>query len=225
VSPERAELIQGYEGFVLISEVDTPTFRRNKIPVAVAIVAAVVGTAAAGVVPIMVSAIAGIVRMVLTRCLTLDEAYKAIQWKVVFLLGGVLALGAGLEKTGAAAYLAQGLVAALGPWGPTALVSAFYLLSSLMTELMSNNATAALLTPIAIATAAGLGVDSRPFLMAVTYAASAAFMTPVGYQSNTLIYDPGNYRYRDFLKVGTPLNLMFWLMATFFIPYFWPFHP
>lgn len=219
------ELLHGYQAFVVISEVDTPEFRRPKIPLAVTIIVAVVASAAFGLVPILVSAIVGSVLMVLTRCLTLEEAYEAIQWKVVFLLGGVLALGLAMEKTGTALYLANQLVATVGIWGPVALVSAFYLMTSLMTEIMSNNATAALLTPIAIATAEAVGVDSRPFLMAVTYAASAAFMTPVGYQSNTLIYGPGRYKYADFLKVGTPLNLMFWLLATWLIPFFWPFEP
>jgi di/tricarboxylate transporter len=192
---------------------------------AVTIIVAVVASAALGIVPILVSAIAGSVLMVLTGCLTLEEAYGAIQWKIVFLLGGVLALGLAMEKTGTALFLANQLVATVGTWGPMALMSAFYLMTSVTTGVMSNNATAALLIPIAIATAEAMGVDSRPFLMAVTYAASASFMTPVGYQSNTLIYGPGRYKFADFLKVGTPLNLIFWLLATFMIPIFWPFNP
>jgi di/tricarboxylate transporter len=225
VPNQFVELLHGYQAFVIISEVNTPDFRRQKIPVALTIIVAVVASAALGIVPILVSAIAGSVLMVLTGCLTLEEAYGAIQWKIVFLLGGVLALGLAMEKTGTALFLANQLVATVGTWGPMALMSAFYLMTSVTTGVMSNNATAALLIPIAIATAEAMGVDSRPFLMAVTYAASASFMTPVGYQSNTLIYGPGRYKFADFLKVGTPLNLIFWLLATFMIPIFWPFNP
>jgi len=209
--------------FVLVSEAEFPTFRKRKMVMAVAIIAFVVGSAATGLLPILVSATLGCVFMVFFRCLTLEEAYGAIQWKVIFLLGGVLALGKAMEKSGAALLLANTLVETVGNLGPRALVSVFYLMTSLMTELMSNTATAALLTPIAIAVAESYGVDARPFLMAVTYAASASFMTPVGYQTNTLIYGLGHYRYIDFLRVGTPLNLMFWLMATIMIPWFWPF--
>jgi di/tricarboxylate transporter len=209
--------------FVLASEVEFPTFRKRRMAIAVAIIALVVGSAALGLVPILVSAVFGCALMVLTRCLTLEEAYGAVQWKVIFLLGGVLALGKAMEKSGAALLLAKTMVETVGILGPRALVSAFYLMTCIMTELMSNNATAALLAPIAIAVAHSMGVDARPFLMAVTYAASAAFMTPVGYQTNTMVYSLGHYRYADFLRIGTPLDLIFWILATIMIPWFWPF--
>lgn len=209
--------------FVVVSEMETPVFRKGKILTAVAIIAAVIASAALGVLPIVVSAIAGCVLLILTDCITLEEAYKAIEWKVIFLLAGVLTLGTALEKTGAAAFIAETLASSVGVLGPTALVSVFYLMTSLLTETMSNNATAALLTPVAIVTAASLNVSPRPFLMAVAYAASASFMTPVGYQTNTLIYGPGRYKFSDYLKVGAPLNLLFWILATIFIPRFWPF--
>ncbi len=208
---------------VIASEGGIPEFRRKKIIPALVIIVGVVVAAASGTLPIVTAAIVGCVLMVLTGCISLTEAYKAIEWRIIFLLAGVLTLGIALEKTGAARLLSDAMISSVGVWGLVALVSAFYLITSVLTELMSNNATAALLAPIAIATAESLGVDSRPFLMAVTFAASASFMTPIGYQTNTLIYGPGGYKFVDFLKVGTPLNIMFWLLATFLIPRFWPF--
>ncbi len=220
---DAVDQLRQLRDFVLVSELKTPTFRRRKILPAVAIIAGVVGTATAGILPIMVGAICGCVLMVLTRCLSLDEAYEAIDWKVIFLLAGVLTLGHAMENTGTASYLAQWLVTAVGGLGPVALVAAFYLLTTLLTEAMSNNATAVLLAPVAIATAESLGVDARPLLMAVAFAASASFMTPMGYQTNTMIFSAGRFQFMDFVRVGAPLNLIFWVLATVFIPMFWPF--
>ncbi len=223
VRRDRMAALQRNPAFLVVSEVGLDEPRQGKLLLALAIVAGTVAAATLGVLPIVGSAILGAILLVLTRCLTLDEAYQAIEWRIVFLLGGILPLGLALETTGAARLLSALLVDTLGAWGPVALVSAFYLLTSLLTEMMSNNATAALLAPIAISTAAALGVDARPFLMAVTFAASASFMTPVGYQTNTMIYGPGHYRFADFLRVGAPLNLLFWLLATLLIPRFWSF--
>lgn len=223
VAQKQLQLLRDDRTFVLVSQVELPNFRKSRMLTAIAIVAGVVLAAATGAVPIVAGAIVGCILMVLTRCLTLDEAYGSINWQVIFLLAGVLTLGTALETTGAARLLGGLLVEHLGSLGPVALVSGLYLATSLLTELMSNNATAALLAPIAIAAAESLGIDARPLLMAITFAASASFMTPVGYQTNTLIYGPGQFRYADFLKVGTPLNILFWILATIFIPRFWPF--
>jgi di/tricarboxylate transporter len=223
INSDKLDELNRDPAFVLASEVGLPEFRKQKIIPAVAIVAGVVGLAASNVVPIVVSAILGCILLVLTRCITMEEAYKGIDWKVIVLLAGVITLGTALEKTGAARLAAELILSVGGGWGPAAMVSILYLLSFLLTEMISNTATAALLAPIAIATAESMGVDSRPLLMAVTYAASASFMTPVGYQTNTLIYGAGQYKFADFLRVGTPLNFLFWIMATFLIPYFWPF--
>jgi di/tricarboxylate transporter len=215
--------LQESPAFLLVSEVGLPQFRRKKILPAVAILAGVVAVAALGWMPIVVTAIAGAVLIVLTRCISLEEAYQSIDWKVIFLLAGVLTLGIALESTGAAEVISDLMVATLGRLGPMALVSGFYLLSTVLTNVMSNNATAALLAPVAIAAAETLGVDPKPLLMAVTFAASSSFMTPVGYQTNAMIYGPGQYKFTDFLRVGGPLNLIFWIAATILIPYFWPF--
>jgi di/tricarboxylate transporter len=224
VRKDSFERLRDSPAFVMMSDAGLPTFRTDKLLIALTIVAGVVGSAALNLVPIVVSAISGCALLVLTGCLTMEEAYKAVEWKIIFLLAGVLTLGVALEKTGAALVLSNWMIATVGVLGPVALVSAFYLVTSLLTETMSNNATAALLTPIAIAAAQSLDVDPRPFLMAIAFAASASFMTPVGYQTNTLIYGPGQYTFADFLRIGTPLNILFWLLATFLIPVFWPFH-
>jgi di/tricarboxylate transporter len=203
--------------------VELPTFRKSRMLVAIAIVVAVVVCSALGLVPLVASAVIGAVLIVLTRCLTPNEAYRAIDWKVIFLLAGVLTLAKAMEKTGIAHFIADKLVSSVGGWGPVALVSAFYFLTSLFTEIMSNKAAVALLAPIAIVTAHTLGIDSRPFLVAVTFAGSVTFMTPVGHQVNTMVHGPGRFRFADFVRVGAPLNLLFWVLATLLIPRFWSF--
>jgi di/tricarboxylate transporter len=139
------------------------------------------------------------------------------------MLAGVLSMGTALAKTGAAQLLSGLLITTFGNYGPHILMSVFFFITFMATNFMSNNATAALLAPIAIVTARELGVSAKPFLMAVTYAASLSFMTPMGYQTNTMIYGPGNYRFSDYLKVGTPLNLIYWILASWLLPYFFPF--
>jgi di/tricarboxylate transporter len=223
VPTERLAALRRSTDFVLVAELEVPTFRRERILPAVLIIAGVVTTAAMGMLPILVGALVGAVLMIVTNCLSLDEAYEAVDWSVIFLLAGLLTLGVALENTGAATYLAEGLLLGMGDAGPFVLVAAFYLLTSVLTEAMSNNATAVLLAPIAIAMAGTLGVDPRPLLVTVAFAASASFMTPMGYQTNLMILGPGNLKFIDFVKVGGPLNLLFWILATLLIPVFWPF--
>jgi di/tricarboxylate transporter len=220
---ENYEALKGDKNFVIVSDIDLPQYRKDKIIPAVLIIAGVIVTAATGILPIMVGAIIGAILLVTVGCITLEEAYDAIDWQVIFLLGGIISLGVALETTGAAMYLSGKLIHILGGFGPMAIVASLYFVTSLLTETMSNNATAVLLAPIAIAAAATMGVSPTPFLMAIAFAASASFMTPVGYQTNTMIYGVGRYKFADFLKVGTPLNLIFWIVATLLIPFFFPF--
>lgn len=225
ISVDRAHLpsLRKNKAFVFVSEVPTIQYRKRKMFPALLIVAFVVTTAATGFFPIVTSAIVGCVLMVVTRCITMGEVYESIEWPVIFLLAGVLTMGVALENTGGAQWIADGAISLVGQWGPVAVLSAMFIFTVLMTAFTSNNATAALLAPIAIATAASMDVDSRPFLMAVTFGASLSFMTPVGYQTNLMIYGAGQYKFADFIKVGTPLNIIFWIMATWLIPVFWPF--
>jgi di/tricarboxylate transporter len=224
IKANRYNQLRQNPSFVIVSEIKQEIFRKSKLIPALLIVFGVILTATLGIMPIVVSSIVGAILLVLVGCIRMEEAYKAIEWRIVVLLAGVLTLGIALEKTGAAKLLSEQLVDLVGPWGGNiAIVSAFFLLTSLLTGVMSNNATAALLAPIAIETAHYLDKSPRPFLVAVMIAASASFMTPVGYQTNTLIYGPGQYRFADFLKVGTPLNIIIWIAATILIPYFWEF--
>jgi di/tricarboxylate transporter len=155
-------------------------------------------------------------------CIDRDEAYASIHWGILMLIFAMLALGIAMEKTGAAHLIVEQFAALATGLGPIAVLSAIYFLTSLLTEIMSNNAVAILLTPIAAGLAQQIGVDPRPFVVAVMFAASASFATPIGYQTNTFVYNAGGYRFVDFVKVGVPLNLLLWATATFVIPLFWP---
>jgi di/tricarboxylate transporter len=137
----------------------------------------------------------------------------------------MLGLGTAFEKTGAADLLVREVVTLASGLSPVAILALLYLFTSILTELMSNNATALLVTPIAIALAEQLGVDPRPFVMAVVFAASASFATPIGYQTNTFVYTAGGYKFTDFLRIGVPLSVIMWIAATMLIPLFWPLTP
>lgn len=220
---EEFARLRNEQDLIVLNEVEEPSRRQVKVPAALGIIALVVGLAATNAMPILVSSILGCIALVVTRCLTLEEAYEAIDWKVIFMLAGVLPLGLAMQKSGAAELLAQHALGVVGPWGPIAVLAGLYLITAVLTEFMSHNATAVLLAPIAISTAATLGVSAKPFLMAVCFAASTSFSTPVGYQTNTMVYNAGGYKFTDFVKVGLPLNLIFWALAVYFIPKFWAF--
>lgn len=209
--------------FLVISEFEQRKTDYRRIILTLLILFSVILSAALGYVPILLSSALGIILCIVFRLIKPEDAYKSIDWKVIFMLAGILSMGTALQKTGAASLLSGFITNTIGTYGPHVVLSFFFMATFLLTNFMSNNATAALLAPVAITTAEIMGVSARPLIMAVTFAASLSFMTPMGYQTNTMIYAPGNYKFTDYLKVGTPLNILLWILATFMLPKVFPF--
>ncbi|WP_312256920.1 SLC13 family permease [Stutzerimonas nitrititolerans] len=212
-------------GLISLNIVQERAYRRDKAPLAIIATLAVMLLAALGVMPIEGLAIIGAAVVLATRCLDVEDAYKAVDWKILSLIFGMLAISVAMDKVGLVELIVSSVVT-LTPWaGPLFMLSFIYLFTSTLTEVLSNNAVAVLVTPIAIGLAQQLGVDPRAFVVAVMFAASASFATPIGYQTNTFVYTAGGYRFSDFLKIGIPLNLLLWGAATLVIPWFWPLAP
>ncbi|MCS6929388.1 MAG: SLC13 family permease [Saprospiraceae bacterium] len=221
---DQSELLhRKYPDLFVISHTDYTDFLRREALISASVIASVIIVATLEILPIVTASLLGCLVLIITRVITPEEAYRSISWKVIMLLAGSLSLGLALEKTGAARLMAEQIQALGDAVSPVIVLSAVYLFASLLTEVMSNNATVVLLAPIVIAMAESMGVSARPFLMAITFAASASFMTPIGYQTNTMVYAAGDYTFRDFFRVGTPLNLLFWILASLLIPVFFPF--
>ena len=212
-------------GMIVLGERAQQRIKPRRAILSAVIMFAAIGVAALGWLPIVASALVGCLALVALKLLTPDEAYESIDWQVILLLAGIIPLGIALQKTGGAAMVAEQLLDVLGPYGPLATLAAIYLMTSALTEVMSNNASAVLVVPIALATAQSMGVDPKPLLIAVAFAASPSFATPISYQTNTMVYTAGGYRFSDFVKIGMPLNVIFWISAIILIPRFFPFHP
>jgi di/tricarboxylate transporter len=209
-------------GLVNVVEPTARAYRRRHAPIALVSLAAIVGLAAFGLAPILALAVIAVAILFLTRCIDADEAFSVIDGRLLALIFSMLAIGAALQATGAVELIVGFVAPYLGGLPPWALVWAVYILTSILTELVSNNAVAVVVTPIAIGLATSLGIDPRPLVIAVMVAASAAFSTPIGYQTNMLVYGPGGYRFTDFMKVGIPLNLSMGLISAILIPLIWP---
>ncbi len=216
--------------FINLSEPKHTALRHSKAPIAIGaillfmIVGALGGRLGIPEVPIVQIALISALIVLITRCVQPQEAYRAIEWKVVFMIFGMLGLGMAIEKSGLAQLIANGMTHGLGIENPWIMLSLMYLLAAVMTEIISNNAVAVLLTPLAIIVGQTLGADPVPFVIAVMFGSSASFSTPIGYQTNTFVYGAGGYKFGDFFRVGFPLAVILWLIASFLIPILWPFH-
>jgi len=196
--------------------------RQHKAPIALATIAGVMLLAAFKVMPIEALAIIGVAVVLVTGCVRSDEAYKAIEWPLIILIFGMLAISIAMRESGLADMMARSLLhlgEGLSPWWMLLVV---IMLTSILTEMLSNNAVAVLMTPVVIGLAQHMGVDPRPFVVGVMFAASMSFATPIGYQTNTLVYSAGNYKFSDFARLGLPLNLLLGIGAAALIPFFWP---
>jgi di/tricarboxylate transporter len=220
--PSLARL-RGETDFIIIEDVHHEIVHKRLARRAFLIFAAMVAAAGMGLADILVCALAAAFFMILTGCLQLRDAYRAMEGRVLLIIIAMIALSAALEKTGASEFYARAFLGLFSGTGPETVLGGVILLTSICTHVLSNNATAILLLPIAISAAQGLGVDPKPFIVAVCFGASACFATPIGYQTNLLVYGPGGYRFSDYLKLGMPLNLLVMGMGTLFIPVLWPF--
>jgi len=219
----RVEALYDVEDFVSLQERDLRLRLDPKWWIGALIVPSVVILAATGIMGIMEAAILGAVAMIVSRRLKIQEAYKSINWTVIFLVAAILPVGTAMQNTGLADRIGHAIVLAGDRLGPLAVLSIIYLATSLLTEIMSNNTTVVLMVPIAASVAAEMGVEPMPFLMGVAFAGSASFLTPMGYNTNAMVYAPGGYRFMDYIRLGWPLKLAFWIITVALIPVIWPF--
>ncbi len=222
---EKLKLIASERDFLVLSaEVQAPPLAR-KAPLSALLMAGVVAAVMLGLTPIYIAAVTGALLMVLTGCLTMDEAYRAIEWRAVFLIAGMLPLGLALQETGAAELLARGVVDTVGGLGPLAVVAALYILTALCAQVMPTAAVAILIAPLTLTTAADLGLSPQALMMTVALSASASFMSPVAHPANVLIMGPGGYRFVDYIRVGLPLTLVCLAVTLLLLPLVWPLTP
>ncbi|MGR3757718.1 MAG: SLC13 family permease [Tranquillimonas sp.] len=221
-APEDIQRLAADMELLDIARPQAQAYRRRKAPVAVGALAAVVVLSALGVAPILPLAFVAVAVILLTRSIDADEAFSFVEGRLLALIFAMLAVGVALQATGAVALVVQGLQPVMADMPPVLVILVIYLIASTLTELVSNNAVGVILTPIAVELGLALGLDPRPLVVAVMFAASAAFSTPIGYQTNMLVYGPGGYRFSDYMRVGIPLNLILGVTASLAIPLIWP---
>ncbi|MFV8557893.1 SLC13 family permease [Sulfitobacter sp. SBS6] len=204
-----------------VSQPSARAFRRGHAPIAIAALVGIVVLAALNVAPILLLAVLAVALVLVTGCIDAEEAFSFVDGRLLALIFSMLAVGAGLQNSGAISLIVDNIAPFLGTLSPFYVIFAVFLLTTTLTEIVSNNAVAVIMTPIAISLGSALGMDPRPLVVAVMIAASCAFATPIGYQTNTLVYGPGGYRFTDFMRIGIPLNLSMSLLVSMMIPLFW----
>lgn len=224
-APEDLKRLVDDNDLVNVVEPKARPIRRSHAPIAIFTIFGVIAGASIGLMPIAGLAVIGAAIVLATRCIEPDEAFEAVDWRVLTLILAMLAIGEGIENTRLVDIIVDALSPALIGASPLFALAGVYLLAMLLTEIVTNNAVAVIITPLAIALAQSLGVDPRPFVVAVMFAASASFMTPIGYQTNTLVYSVGGYKFADYLRLGVPLNLLCFVVTVTLIPFFWPLRP
>jgi di/tricarboxylate transporter len=223
--PNKVSTLQKGNDFLVLEPVELEHKRQKKAPIAAGIMLLVISLAIFTNIGIATAMVLGAVSMVLTGCLSMDEAYASIDWRTVFLVAGMLSLGTAMENTGTAQYIADILLGSLGKFGPYGLLAGIYLLSALITQPMSNAAAIVLIVPIAIDTALGVQINHLTLTMAVVIGAATSFLTPVGHKANVLVFGPGGYRFFDYTRVGVLLTVALFIVSMIFLPIFWPFYP
>ncbi|WP_416384586.1 SLC13 family permease [Roseovarius sp. Pro17] len=221
-APEDIRRLSSEMDMVDVSQPSARAFRRGHAPIAIAALIAIVALAGLGVAPILALAVVAVAAVLIARCIDADEAFSFVDGRLLALIFSMLAIGAALEESGAVALIVGGVAPSLMLMPGVMVIYSVYLMTSVLTEMISNNAVAVVVTPIAIGLGHAMGIDPRPLVVAVMVAASASFATPIGYQTNTLVYGPGGYRFTDFLRIGVPLNLSIGLLASLIIPLIWP---
>jgi di/tricarboxylate transporter len=213
--------------FVVLGEVKASLKKVRFWWLSILVILSAVLLAAVGVFPILKGVLIGVVILMVFKVITPNEAYQSIHWQVIVLIAALIPLGTVIQSTGTAELIGTSItnIVNLGSveWRPYLLLGLVYLITMILTEVSSNAATAIIMTPIVVAVTTQMNFDPRPFIFSVCFAASASFITPVGYQTNLMVYGPGGYKFSDFIKVGLPLALTLWVMAVIFIPIIWPF--
>ncbi len=221
-SRSKFSMLNGEADFIVLTEELEEAPRREKATLAMLIMAGVIISVLVGWLPIAIAAIAGSAFMIVTGCLHIEDAYRQIDWRAVFLIAGMLPLGIAMEQSGAAQFLAEGMINLVGDLGSMAILTGLFLLTSVASQFMPNAVVTVLMAPIALSTAAEQSISPYSLMMVIAISASAAFMSPVGHPANVLVMGPGGYRFSDYLKVGIPLTVVVLIVTLLILPIFWP---